>query len=124
MSARRTVRAILIDDEQRLVLRRRVRPGQPPYRVKPGGGVEPSDRDPESALHRELLEELGATIEIRSRVAITDIRANTGAADDVFFLARLTSMDAARRTGGPAPSSGTRPAVRTTSNGPTCAAMN
>ena len=99
MTARRSVRAILIDDERRLVLLRRVRPGQPPYWVTPGGGIEPFDADPESTLRRELLEELGATIEIRSRVIVPDVRCDAGASQDLFYLARVTSMDPSRRTG-------------------------
>lgn len=62
-SGRRSVRAVLLDDQSNLVLIMRTQPGSPPYWTTPGGGV----LDGESvvdALRRELREELGATASI------------------------------------------------------------
>ena len=57
---RQAARAILIDDDGRLVLIKRTKPGQAPYWTAPGGGVDATDVSVEAALHRELAEELGA----------------------------------------------------------------
>ncbi len=65
---RRAARAILIDDECRLVLIKRTKPGQAPYWTAPGGGVEDSDASAEAALYRELAEELGAKATDASQV--------------------------------------------------------
>ncbi len=56
---KRTARAVLLDGDQ-LVLIKRTKPGVDPYWVTPGGGVEPEDSSVVAALHREVLEELGA----------------------------------------------------------------
>ncbi|NED80348.1 NUDIX hydrolase, partial [Streptomyces sp. SID11233] len=58
---KRTARAVLLDGED-LVLIKRVKPGVDPYWVTPGGGVEPEDATVIEALHREVHEELGAKI--------------------------------------------------------------
>lgn len=57
-AGRRAARAILIDDEGRLVLIKRTKPGREPYWTAPGGGVEADDVSVEAALRRELAEEL------------------------------------------------------------------
>jgi 8-oxo-dGTP pyrophosphatase MutT (NUDIX family) len=49
---RRSARAIAIDDEGRLVLIKRSKPGQEPYWTTAGGGVEDSDASIEAAMHR------------------------------------------------------------------------
>jgi ADP-ribose pyrophosphatase YjhB (NUDIX family) len=49
----------LIDDDGRLLLIKRTKPGQAPYWTTPGGGVEDTDESVEAALQRELAEELG-----------------------------------------------------------------
>jgi 8-oxo-dGTP pyrophosphatase MutT (NUDIX family) len=59
---RRAARAILIDDLGQLVLIKRTKLGQAPYWTAPGGGVDDTDASVEAALHRELAEELGATV--------------------------------------------------------------
>ncbi len=56
---RQAARAILIDDDGRLVLIKRTKPDQAPSWTAPGGGVDPTDESVEAALHRELTEELG-----------------------------------------------------------------
>ncbi len=50
---RPAARAILIDNVARLVLIKRIKPGQAPYWTAPGG-VETPDASVEAAPHREL----------------------------------------------------------------------
>ncbi|HWU11969.1 MAG TPA: NUDIX domain-containing protein, partial [Streptomyces sp.] len=56
---KRTARAILLDGDD-LILIKRTKPGVDPYWLTPGGGVEPEDTTVVDALHREVDEELGA----------------------------------------------------------------
>lgn len=97
--ARRSARAILVDDAGRLLLIRRTKPGQAPYWTTPGGGVEPEDASVEAALHRELREELGATVTVVSQVLTLRTESTTGMHVQHFFLARLTGMDLSARSG-------------------------
>ncbi|MDR7384424.1 NUDIX hydrolase [Promicromonospora iranensis] len=96
---RRTARAILLDDAGRLVLIKRTVPGRAPYWVTPGGGVEPEDASVEDGLHRELLEELGATAQIVRQVFLTSQPKDAGIAVQHYFLAHVTSMDLTLRCG-------------------------
>jgi ADP-ribose pyrophosphatase YjhB (NUDIX family) len=96
---RRAARAILIDDEGRLVLIRRTKPGEAPYWTTPGGGVEQADASAEAALYRELGEELGAEVSGATRVFLVSSASEAGVAVQYFFVARLLSMDAAARSG-------------------------
>jgi ADP-ribose pyrophosphatase YjhB (NUDIX family) len=96
---RRAARAILIDDRGRLVLIKRTKPGQPPYWVTPGGGIEDVDGSPKAALHRELAEELGAEATGASRVFLHSSPSDSGVAVQYFFVARLVAMDEAQRSG-------------------------
>lgn len=83
------VRAVLITPDHDLLTIRRTRPGQEPYWVLPGGGVEDGE-DPETALARELREELAATADIHSLIHVLD-------RDDerqYFYLARVQSWSA------------------------------
>ncbi|MFJ9554075.1 NUDIX domain-containing protein [Nocardiopsis sp. NPDC101807] len=94
-----SARALLFDSERRLVLIKRTKPGQEPYWVAVGGGLDPEDTDVEAALHREVLEELGGEIDqVRQVLLITD-DVHAGVGLQHVFVARLTSMDLARRTG-------------------------
>jgi len=54
------VRAILLDEDDRLVLIKRMKPGRTPYWTTPGGGLESTDVSLRAGLRRELPEELGA----------------------------------------------------------------
>lgn len=100
---KRTARAILLDDD-RLILIKRVRPGVPPYWVTPGGGVEPEDASVTDALHREVDEELGAKV-ASPVIAFVDTMEHTGPDGTAgvkvqhFFVCRLESMDLSRRHG-------------------------
>ncbi|MFH8367996.1 NUDIX domain-containing protein [Streptomyces sp. NPDC018031] len=111
---KRTARAILIDGdtEPEMILIKRTKPGEPPYWITPGGGVEPEDASVVAALHREVDEELGATI-THVVPAFVDTVPHTGdpgeepgAAAEAggvkvqhFFVCRLASMDLSRRHG-------------------------
>ncbi|MCO6003767.1 NUDIX hydrolase [Actinoallomurus purpureus] len=96
---KRSARAILIDDKDRLVLIKRTRPGQPVYWTTPGGGIEPDDPSPEEALRRELHEELGATAGPCQQVFLFSSPKDDGVAVQHVFVARLIELDLARRDG-------------------------
>ncbi len=100
---KRTARAILLDDDQFLLIKR-TKPGQDPYWITPGGGVEPEDATVVDALHRELDEELGAKVSdvVPAFVDTVDHVGGDGRAGvkvQHFFVCRLESMDLARRHG-------------------------
>jgi 8-oxo-dGTP pyrophosphatase MutT (NUDIX family) len=96
---RRAARAILIDDQGRLVLIKRTKPGQQPYWVTLGGGIEDADRSPEGAVHRELAEELGAKALVASQVFLHSSPSDSGVAAQHFFAARLIAINEAQRSG-------------------------
>ncbi|MEV5576208.1 NUDIX domain-containing protein [Spirillospora sp. NPDC052269] len=58
---KRSARVLVVDDG-RLVLIKRIKPGHAVYYVTPGGTVEDGDDSAEAALHREVREELGGAI--------------------------------------------------------------
>ncbi|WP_034287630.1 NUDIX domain-containing protein [Amycolatopsis benzoatilytica] len=91
-TGRQSARAILIDGRGQLALLKRTKPGQRPYWTAPGGGVEDSDVSVEAALHRELAEELGATVAGASHVLDSDDGQH-------FFVARLVRLDESARSG-------------------------
>jgi ADP-ribose pyrophosphatase YjhB (NUDIX family) len=96
---RRSARAILIDDDGKLVLIRRTKPGLPVYWTTAGGGVEDGDATVEAAMHREIAEELGATATGASQVFLVSGPSRFGLRVQYYFLARLVSLDPARRHG-------------------------
>jgi ADP-ribose pyrophosphatase YjhB (NUDIX family) len=96
---RQAARAILIDDQGRLVLVRRTKPGQAPYWTAPGGGVEDGDVSAEAAMRRELAEELGAEAAGAEQVFLFSSRSEAGVAVQRFFVARLVRLDEAARSG-------------------------
>ncbi|MET7763543.1 NUDIX hydrolase [Streptomyces sp. NPDC005336] len=105
---KRTARAILLDGETdfRMVLIKRTKPGEAPYWITPGGGVEPEDATVVDALHREVDEELGAKVTDVVPAFVDTVPhpdEGTPGADGVkvqhFFLCRLASMDLSRRHG-------------------------
>jgi ADP-ribose pyrophosphatase YjhB (NUDIX family) len=90
------VRALLITPDGDLLTIRRLRPGQEPYWVLPGGGVEDGESQ-EKALARELREEIAATADVHSLVYTL----GHGGDCQYFYLARARSWsaDAADRSG-------------------------
>jgi 8-oxo-dGTP pyrophosphatase MutT (NUDIX family) len=60
MTERNAVRAILLTADERILLMRIRLPGQSPFWIAPGGGIEAAETI-DQALRRELLEELGLT---------------------------------------------------------------
>lgn len=102
---KRTARAILLDGdtEPRLVLIKRTKPGEAPYWITPGGGVEPEDATVVDALHREVDEELGAKVTDVVPAFVDTVphpdATSTGVKVQHFFVCRLGSMDLSRRHG-------------------------
>jgi ADP-ribose pyrophosphatase YjhB (NUDIX family) len=97
--AKRSARAILLDEQDRLLLIKRIKPGQQPYWTAPGGGVETSDSSVEAALHRELAEELGARVAATSQVFLFSSPGEHGASVQHFFVGRVVELDESSRTG-------------------------
>jgi 8-oxo-dGTP pyrophosphatase MutT (NUDIX family) len=88
------VRGFLVTSDSRLMLIRRVRPGQEPYWVFPGGGVEAADKTAEGAMAREVAEELGGVIEDLKLVYILHRVLEGGETqDELYFLCRLIKWD-------------------------------
>lgn len=119
-----SVRALMRDDDGRLVLIRRDRPGRASYWVTPGGGVERDDPSLEDALRRELREELGAEVILGGIVA-------SWIDDDVtthLVAAMLVSIDASLRHGpefaDPDPARGTYEVVRVPATQEALSAIN
>lgn len=88
-------RGVVIDDEGRLVLIKRTKPGQDPYWTSPGGGVGDSDATAADALRRELAEELGATADGYQQVFLSSDPSDAGVAIQYW----LTSLNLSERYG-------------------------
>jgi ADP-ribose pyrophosphatase YjhB (NUDIX family) len=97
--ARRSARAIIIDDRARLVLIKRTKPGRAPYWTTAGGGVEESDASVEAAMRREIFEELGAETGAASQVFMVSQQTPRGVRVQHFFVTRLVRLDLAARNG-------------------------
>ncbi len=82
-------RALLITPDGDLLTIRRIRPGQEPYSVLPGGGEEQGESQGE-ALARELREEIAATADVHSLLYLFD----HGGDRQYFYLARARSWSA------------------------------
>ncbi|MGW7621426.1 NUDIX domain-containing protein [Streptomyces antimycoticus] len=111
---KRTARAILLEGEAapRMILIKRTKPGQAPYWITPGGGMEPEDATVVEALHREVDEELGAKVTDVVPAFVDTVPHSDEGADGAggaegaggvkvqhFFVCRLASMDLSRRHG-------------------------
>ena len=96
---RQSVRAVLVDDDARLVTIKRTKPGVAPYWTTAGGGIEPGDASREAALQRELLEELGARVVVGRLLTAVTSAADGGQSVQYFFVARLVSIDGSLRSG-------------------------
>jgi ADP-ribose pyrophosphatase YjhB (NUDIX family) len=90
------VRALLITPDDDLLTIQRMRARQDPYWVLPGGGVEAGE-DLQTALARELREELAATADVHSLLHVIE----RGGERQYFYLARARtwSPDAGDRSG-------------------------
>jgi 8-oxo-dGTP pyrophosphatase MutT (NUDIX family) len=101
---KRTARAVLLDGDN-LILIKRTKPGVDPYWVTPGGGVEPEDPTVVHALHREVHEELGAKITdvvpcfVDTVEHIGEDAGTSGVKVQHFFVCHLESMDTGLRHG-------------------------
>ncbi|MBW1598688.1 NUDIX domain-containing protein [Streptomyces sp. JJ38] len=97
---KRTARAILLDRDALIVIKR-TKPGEEPYWITPGGGMEPEDASVTAALHRELDEELGAEVTHAVPAFVDTVPEGDegGVKVQHFFVCRLASMDLSRRHG-------------------------
>lgn len=96
---RPSVRGVLLDSDDHLVLFRRTVPGRDVYWSVPGGHVEPEDTSLEHTLRRELFEELGATVTgITPLVTLTYPWQGAAKTQHVYGC-RLVTMDEALRHG-------------------------
>ncbi|MEU8265843.1 NUDIX domain-containing protein [Sphaerisporangium sp. NPDC049002] len=89
------VRAILITPRGQLLTIKRIRPGREPYWVLPGGGVESGDTSLETALLREIHEELAGQATISSLIHVLEENGER----QYFFLARIGAWDPSKRSG-------------------------
>jgi 8-oxo-dGTP pyrophosphatase MutT (NUDIX family) len=96
---RPSVRGVLLDHHERLVLFRRTVPGRNIYWTIPGGHVEPGDATLEHTLHRELLEELGATVSSVTPLVTVSYPWQGGVKTQHVYGCRLVSMDPGLRHG-------------------------
>jgi 8-oxo-dGTP pyrophosphatase MutT (NUDIX family) len=97
---RHTARAILVDGDDLVVIKRTQPARDPePYWVTVGGGIKPDDADPEAAMRREVLEEIGGTVGPAQQIFLHTEAKPEGVRRAHFFLANLKSMDLAAATG-------------------------
>ena len=94
------VRAIILTPNQTLLFIKRIKPHNPEiYWVAPGGGVECQDEDMESALKRELLEELGGTLQVLCEAFVLRHEKAGKNLEEHFFVCRLLNYDLSLRHG-------------------------
>jgi len=96
MEPHRSSRVLLFDEEDRLILIRRTRPGREPYLTTPGGGVEPGETWDQAAV-RECREELGAEVIIGPVAYLAYLPERP--AIQRYALARLVRLDDRLRDG-------------------------
>ncbi|MGR6921057.1 NUDIX domain-containing protein [[Actinomadura] parvosata] len=96
---RPSVRGVLLDHDERLVLFRRTVLGRARYWSVPGGHVEPEDGSLEDTLRRELLEELGATVSDVTFLVSVSYPWQGEVKTQHVFGCRLVSMDPELRHG-------------------------
>ncbi|MFE6907090.1 NUDIX hydrolase [Streptomyces erythrochromogenes] len=89
------VRAVLVTDDDTMLVIRRTKPDIPEYWVLPGGGVEPGDESREAALHREIHEEIAGKADITRLLHTME----TDGERELFYLARIATWSFEDRTG-------------------------
>ncbi|OCI31953.1 NUDIX hydrolase [Oerskovia enterophila] len=103
MRHRRGARVLLLDDAGRVLLARGHDTDQPErsWWFTVGGGIEPGESDRDAAV-REVLEETGLRLDpadlqgpVWTRSAVFDFYRERCRQDEVFYLARITSTQAA-----------------------------
>ena len=90
------VRAVIIQDRKALLLKR-TKKDQPVYYAFPGGGIEPEDKGPESALERECMEELGLVVHVGKEIYGHEFKGEP----DVFYMCDIVSGTLRSEIGGP-----------------------
>ncbi|MGW6484288.1 NUDIX hydrolase [Streptomyces sp. NPDC055059] len=89
------VRAVLVTADDTMLVIRRTKPGLPVYWVLPGGGVEPTDKSREAALHREIHEEIAGKADIIRLLHTVE----SDEERQLFYLARIATWNFEDRTG-------------------------
>ncbi|MGY1499474.1 NUDIX domain-containing protein [Streptomyces sp. QTS52] len=98
MKVRHNVRAVLLYGGQ-LVFLRRGWPGGAGYYTTVGGGVEADDADLETALRREVREEIGATIGPATEFLTLTEPGEKVTVVQHYFRADVLDLDPDRRSG-------------------------
>jgi len=78
------VRAVIIHDGKVLLIHRIKKDDE--YWVFPGGGVEETDKNPESALYRECVEELGIEMRIGCLFDSNQTELHGEVREEIFFF--------------------------------------
>lgn len=87
------VRALIIDENNQLILIKRVKEGVEPYWVAPGGGLEKTDVTLEDAIKREIREELGAEISVVKLLRIEEFQLEEEVfVEQYMFLCELRTL--------------------------------
>lgn len=125
MKVRHKVRVVLLDGDHLVFLRRGWPEGSPYWRTV-GGSVESEDADLETALRREVMEEIGATIGSPTEFLTVTEPGGTITVTQHYFLADLLDMRVDRRNGPEldAPDTGDFEPVRVALATPAVTALN
>lgn len=99
-SLSRRVRAIVLVPQGGILFIKRVKPNNPiAYWVAPGGGMETEDANIYAALRRELLEELGAKVDILGDAFVLRHQLGGKNLEEYFVICRLQGYDLSLRHG-------------------------
>ena len=95
----RRTRAIILTGRGTILFIKRVKPQGEPYWVAPGGGMEAQDPTLLDALHRELCEELGASVEVLEHAFVLEHTMGGKDLEEHFYVCRLLDYDLSLRSG-------------------------